>query len=64
MGGQNQVNVTKAHQVQIFKKPILSTYAQKKNILGITGSQTQAEVTMVHQVQWSVHSFQETSIFD
>ena len=52
-GSQNQVKVTKGHQVQIFKNSkitFLSSYAQK-SILDITGSQNQVRVTKGHKVQ-------------
>ena len=49
MGGQNQVKVTKGHEVQIFKVYFWGPM-QRKNILHIMGGQNQVKVTKGHQV--------------
>ena len=54
MGGQNQVKITKGHQMQIFITVFLIPYVQKK-YFGI--SQVQVKVTNSHQVQKYMNSF-------
>ena len=45
MGGQNQVSVTKGHQVQMFKMYIFELHAQKKLFDITVGGQNQVRVT-------------------
>ena len=50
MGGQNQVMVTKDHQVQIFRVYFWATM-HRKRISVIIGDKNSMKVTKSHQVQ-------------